>query len=467
MEMPKEKIMIADDDENIVFAFKKTFENSGHKIVAVSNGNDVLSGLSNENPSILFLDVSMPGMDGLTVLEKIKPKQMTMPVIVVTGVGTMQTAIRAIQLGAYEYITKPLDVDKVLVVAERALETVRLRREVEDLKAKLNRPVQKYELIGNDAKMQEIYKTIGTITTTPNTTNVLIVSESGTGKELVARAIHNSGPFASEPFVAINCTVLPETLLESELFGHEKGAFTGAEKQKLGKFEVAKQGTIYLDEIGDMSPKLQQKLLRVLQERVFERLGGHEQIEVQARFIASTNKDLGKEIRLGAFREDLFFRLNVFRIELPRLRERQEDIPILSYHFLAKYTHQLNKNVRSISDEVMQVLKGYPFPGNVRELENTIEHAIALEKDEVLGLNSLPQELKGDHNEISLDIPLTSPVLHKARRDILKVFERKFIIARLRANKGNVTAAAREAKIQRQSFQRLMKKYDIDSRDFR
>jgi DNA-binding NtrC family response regulator len=467
MEMPKEKIMIADDDENIVFAFKKTFENSGHKIVAVNNGNNVLSELSNENPAILFLDVSMPGMDGLTVLEKIKPMQMTMPVIVITGVGTMQTAIRAIQLGAYEYITKPLDVDKVLVVAERALETVGLRRELEDLKAKLNRPVQEYELIGNEPKMQEIYKTIGTITTTPNTTNVLIVGESGTGKELVARAIHNSGPFASEPFVAINCTVLPETLLESELFGHEKGAFTGADKQKLGKFEAARQGTIYLDEIGDMSPKIQQKLLRVLQERVFERLGGHEQIEVQARFIASTNKDLGKEIRLGAFREDLFFRLNVFRIELPRLQERQEDIPILCYHFLAKYNYQLNKNVRSISDEVMEVLKNYPFPGNVRELENTIEHAIALEKDEILGLSSLPQELKREHEEISLDVPLTSPVLHKARRDILEVFERKFIIARLRAHGGNVTDAAREAKIQRQSFQRLMKKYDINSRDFR
>jgi DNA-binding NtrC family response regulator len=465
--MSKEKIMIADDDENIVFAFVKTFERTGHKVVAVNNGNDVVSKLIKERPSVLFLDVSLPGMDGLTVLEKIKAKKMEVPVIVITGVGTMQTAIRAIQLGAYEYIAKPLDVDKVRVVASRALEMVRLRREVEDLRAKLNRPTQKYELIGNEPKMLEVYKTIGTITTTPNTTTVLIVGESGTGKELVARAIHNSGSFAGEPFVAINCTVLPETLLESELFGHEKGAFTGADRQKMGKFEIAKQGTIYLDEIGDMSPNLQRKLLRVLQERVFERLGGHELIEVKARFIASSNKNLEKEIRLGNFREDLFFRLNVIHIKLSPLRDRPGDIPILAHHFLTKYNQHLNKNVHAISGEVLQILKTYSFPGNVRELENIIEHAVALEKGDILLPDSLPDQIKKPQNNFVLDIPITSVVLRKARRDVVEAFEKKFIIERLRNHKGNVTAASKEAQIERQSFQRLMKKYDINSSDFR
>ncbi len=465
--MLNEQIMVADDDENIVFAFRKTFERDGRSVIAVHRGDEVLSTLERVRPDVLFLDIAMPGMDGLTVLERIKQQGIQVPVVVITGVGTMQTAIRAVQLGAYEYISKPLDVDKVRVVAKRAIEMVRLRREVEDLKAKLNRPVQKYELIGNDPKMQEVYKTIGAITTTPNSANVLVLGESGTGKELVARAIHNSGPFSSEPFVAINCTVLPETLLESELFGHERGAFTGAEKQKLGKFEVAGQGTIYLDEIGDMSPKLQQKLLRVLQERVFERLGGNTPVEVRARFVASTNKDLTKEIQAGRFREDLFFRLNVFKIELPPLRERKDDLPLLAHYFLEKYNQQLQKHVRSISDEAMHALQSYPFPGNVRELENAIERAVALEKGEVLTLDALPEQFRRPPAPSFIDVPITSPILQQARRDVLEAFERKFLIERLRAHKGNVTAAAKEAQIQRQSFQRLMKKYDIHSSEFR
>ncbi len=465
--MGKNKILVADDDKNIQFAFRKTFERDGFVVTTAATGREALQKLESENPALVFMDVVMPDLSGLDALKEIKDRGLTVPVVVITGVGTMQTAVKAVQLGAYEYLTKPLDVDKVRVVAQRALEMVRLRREVEELKAKLSHPTPDYELVGNDQQMQEIYKRIGVITTTPNSTNVLIVGESGTGKELVARAIHNSGPFAAEPFVAINCTVLPETLLESELFGHEKGAFTGADKQKLGKFEIAKEGTIYLDEIGDMSPKLQQKLLRVLQERVFERLGGQGLIEVKARFLASTNKDLEKEIRLGNFREDLYFRLNVMTIKLPSLRERREDIPILARHFLAKYNQRFNKNMQVISDEVMQLLQTYPFPGNVRELENAIEHGVALEKGQILLSDSLPAHLKKIERGSSFDIPLTSPVLAQARRDVLEAFERKFLIERLRAHRGNVTAAAREAQIQRQSFQRLMKKYDIDSSEFR
>jgi len=255
--------------------------------------------------------------------------------------------------------------------------------------------------------------------------------------------------------------------LESELFGHERGAFTGADKRKLGKFEVAKQGTIYLDEIGDMSQNLQQKLLRVLQERVFERLGGHDQIDVQARFIASTNKDLEKEIRMGNFREDLFYRLNVFNIKLPPLRERKDDIALLANYFLVKYNQRFQKNVYAISDETMSVLMNYAYPGNVRELENTVERAVAIEKGDILLETSLPVQFTQTEQIAAFDFPITSPVLKEARQTILEAFEKKFLIERLRANKGNVTAAALEAQIQRQSFQRLMKKYGIDSSDFR
>ncbi|MFQ5706358.1 MAG: sigma-54-dependent transcriptional regulator [bacterium] len=465
--MSKTKILIADDDKNIRFAFRKTFEQDGFVVLLAGDGNEALDKVATEKPTLVFLDITMPVKSGLEVLQEMREKGLNIPVVVITGYGTMQTAVKAVQLGAYEYLTKPLDVDKVRVVARRVLEMVRLRKEVEDLKAQLHRPVREFELIGNDPQMQEVYKKIGSVTTTPNATNVLIVGESGTGKELVARAIHNSGTFSREPFVAINCTVLPETLLESELFGHEKGAFTGADKRKLGKFEVAKQGTIYLDEIGDMSPKLQQKLLRVLQERVFERLGGNEPIEVKARFIASTNRDLEREIRLGCFREDLFFRLNVINIELPPLRVRRADIPVLANHFLVKYNRRLHKDLKGISQEAMALLNRYPFPGNVRELENAIEHSVALEKGEVLLPESLPPQLRTQPNDQVLDIPVTSPILHEARKAVVEAFEKKFLVERLRCHRGNVTAAAKEAQIQRQSFQRLMKKYDIDSSEFR
>ncbi|MFQ5650001.1 MAG: sigma-54-dependent transcriptional regulator [bacterium] len=465
--MKKNKILIADDDKNILFAFRKTFESDGFTVVTATTGAEALEKVESERPTLIFMDITMPEKSGLEALKEIKERGFNVPVVVITGYGTMQTAVKAVQHGAYEYLTKPLDVDKVRVVTHRALEMVRLRREVEELKAKLSQPAQEHDLIGNAPRMQEVYKTIGSITTTPNSTNVLIVGESGTGKELVVRAIHHNGPFAAQPLVAINCTVLPETLLESELFGHEKGAFTGADKLKLGKFEIAKQGTIYLDEIGDMSPKLQQKLLRVLQERVFNRLGGHDQIEVKARFIASTNRDLEKEVRAGNFREDLYFRLNVMRIRLPALRERPEDIPILAYYFLAKYNQRLSKNVKIISDEVMTMLKSHSFPGNVRELENAVEHGVALEKGEILLPDSMPVHLNKIDQQETLDIPITSPILHDARRDVLAAFEKKFLIERLRAHKGNVTAAAKEARIQRQSFQRLMKRYDVDSSDFR
>jgi DNA-binding NtrC family response regulator len=465
--MPKGKILVADDDKNVVFALRRTFEEDGFDVISAADGFEALEKLQTEEPDLVFMDVTMPKMSGLEALQKIKEMGSDVPVVVITGYGTMRTAIQAVQLGAYEYITKPLDVDKVQVVAQRALEMMRLHHEVKHLRSKLDAPIHDYEFVGNDPKIQEIFKTIGAVTATPNSTNVLILGESGTGKELVARAIHESGSHSQAPFVAINCTVLPDNLLESELFGHEKGAFTGATERKLGKFEVAKDGTLFLDEIGDMSPMLQQKLLRVLQEREFERLGGHELIPVKARFIAASNRDLEAEIEAGNFRQDLFFRLNVITIRIPPLRERKQDIPLLVNHFLAKYCQRLGKHIKVVAPEVMSALMAYDYPGNVRELENLIERAVAIEKGEVLLPTALPDGFLANPAPADADIPIHSTNLREARRSVLAAFEKKFICERLKAHRGNVTAAAREAGIERRSFQRMMKKYGIRSEAFR
>ncbi|OGG45607.1 MAG: hypothetical protein A3F84_15505, partial [Candidatus Handelsmanbacteria bacterium RIFCSPLOWO2_12_FULL_64_10] len=354
--MSGEKILVVDDDAAIVFALRRTFEKEGYAVVSAKDGVAGLGAIRSGAPDLAFLDITMPGLDGLSVLAKVREEQIDVPVVIVTGFGTMQTAIRAVQLGAYDYITKPLDVDQVRSAARRALELRRLREEVRGLRARLGTRPPEDSIIGNDPKMQEVYKAIGAVTTTPNETNVLITGESGTGKELVARAIHAHGPAAREPFVGINCAALPGDLLESELFGHERGAFTGATDRKPGRFEIAGGGTIFLDEIGGLSPDLQQKLLRVLQEREFERVGGNAPIPVRARFITATNRDLEGEVRRGAFREDLYFRLNVMRIPLPPLRERRGDIPSLVNHFLSRYSRILNKRISGIVPEVLDML---------------------------------------------------------------------------------------------------------------
>lgn len=461
------KIMVADDDRNIVFAFRKAFESRGHTVVSTQDGNRVLQLVRGETPDLLFLDIAMPGMNGLDVLKALRREGLDLPVIVMTGFGTMQTAIQAVRLGAFEYLTKPLDVETLRAVSTRALEMVELRREAHGFRAQPDQPVDGLELIGSDPAMQEIYKTIGSITTTPNSTNVLITGDSGTGKELVARAIHNSGDHANAPFVAINCTVLPEALLETELFGHEKGAFTGAHERKLGKFEVAGKGTLFLDEIGDMPPNLQQKLLRVVEERAFQRLGSTSTIPVEARFVAATNRDVEVHVKKGRFRQDLYFRLNVMTIRVPLLRERRGDIPDLALHFTAKYAAKFGRRVKGLSPDVLDALAHYDYPGNVRELENMIARAVALEKTETLTLESFPPRPLRDAKHGLSDPAQAADTLAEARRTALDGFEREYIENRLRDSHGNVTAAAHAAGIERQSFQRLMKKHGVNSDDFR
>lgn len=467
--MKTKTILVVDDDPAIRFAFQKAFPAPAFQTVVAGNGEMAIEKVRQSRPAMVFMDVAMPGMNGLEALEKIKEFAPDIPVVMITGYGNMQTAIRAMQSGAYDYLTKPLDVDKVRLTAQRALELVEMRRKIDHLQRELQNKVHQGEtvLIGQNPRMQEIYKKIGVLSTSPNATNILILGETGTGKELVARAIHESGPNANEPFMAINCTVLPETLLESELFGHEKGAYTGADRTKPGKFEMAGDGTLFLDEIGDMPEALQKKMLRVIQERCFERLGSNQSIPLKARIIAATHHDLAEAVKQGTFREDLYYRLNVIELTLPPLRERRDDIPLLANYFLSKYNERFGKQITHIESDALQLLISWNFPGNIRELENLIERAVALERGHVLTRQSLPSKLVQSDEPLSLNIPIVAKGFQEAKARVVEAFEKKFLTMRLTETGGNVSEAARISGLERQSFQRLMKKYQLTSADFR
>ena len=457
--MSTTKILVADDDRNIRYAFRELLKADGIEVLEAADGREALATMEQELPDLLFLDVAMPELDGLAVLEKLKERGSAVPVIVITAFSTMETAIRAVRAGAYEYLTKPLDVNKIRLLVRRCLDERRMRSELDRLRRKLPATGDLYELVGNSAAMERVYKTIGAVAATPNLTNVLIVGESGTGKELVARQIHQWGAHPEMPFVPINVTVLPDTLIESELFGHEKGAFTGATSGKPGKFEQTGEGSIFLDEIGDLSLNLQHKLLRVLQEREYVRLGGLDCQQVQARFIAATHDDIEQKVADKAFREDLYFRLNVVTIHLPPLRMRKGDIPLLVHHFISKFAAQMKRSEPCLAPETMELLCQLDWPGNVRELENTLSRAMVMARGDYLLPSDFatPESSRADR----VDPPIPHHNLKRARRLLIDAFERKFVEQRLKETGGNVTKAAERSGINRQSFQRLMLKHGI------
>ncbi|MBE9536997.1 MAG: sigma-54-dependent Fis family transcriptional regulator [Proteobacteria bacterium] len=373
-----EKILIIDDDESLRWVLQRTFEKLGHSVSTAVNGEEGLSLLNEGEYALAFVDIMMPDMSGLDLLRQAKKEDcIHTAFVVMTAQNTMKNAVEAMKCGAYDYITKPFDIKEVESIAAKALESGNLSRDV--LKKKKS-PKKRYEvgkeLLGESPLMQKVYKTIGKVSQSDVT--VLIQGESGTGKELIAKAIHHNSERVDRPFVAINAAAIPRDLLESELFGHEKGAFTGAIEKKLGKFELAEGGTLFLDEIGDMSPDLQMKLLRALQEREVDRVGGKTPIPIDVRVIAATNKSLSASVRDGLFREDLYYRLNVVNIKLPPLRKRKEDIPLLASCFLDRFSEELGRERHYITDEGMQLLVNYSWPGNVRELENSIRRMIVL-----------------------------------------------------------------------------------------
>lgn len=380
-----ERILVADDDAGIRQLLRDFLEDEGYDVIEADTSTKVLTALREENPGpdLVLMDVRMPDMSGLDVLRDLSEDHGSqLPFIIMTAYGSSSIAIDAIQLGAYDYITKPFDLEDVLLTVRRYFEHQSLLKQVQGLRTHLREGDPNDYIIGNSAAMQEVYKTIGRVARSDAT--VLITGETGTGKELVATVLHRSSSYAGGPLIKVNCAALPETLLESELFGHEKGAFTGALNQRKGRFEMAHKGTIFLDEVGEMSLSTQKKLLRVLQEREFERVGGTVSVKVDTRVIAATNKNLMFEVGEARFREDLYYRLNVITIYLPPLRERRDDIPLLVEHFLHKHRYTVGSSPAKITPGAMQMLVDYDWPGNVRELENLIERAVVLAQGQII-----------------------------------------------------------------------------------
>ena len=382
------KILIVDDEQPIRETLEMVMLGKGYDVVTAGDGLSALRAFDREQPDLVILDIRLPEMDGIQVLQQLRKKQKQTPVIMMTAYHDMETTIQAMKKGAYEYIRKPIDADELEIVINKVARNLDLTHRLEELITEISRDYKPDNIVGKSRAIQQIFKTIAMVS--DNRTTVLIQGESGTGKELIARAIHYNGPFRKEPFVPVNCSALVETLLESELFGHEKGAFTGAVARKKGKIEQARNGTILLDEIGETSLSLQVKLLRFLQEKEFEPVGGEERLTSNARIIAATNKDLARMVEEKKFRADLYFRLKVMEIYVPPLRHRKEDIPLLVDHLLNKINMDLHKRVTRIPKDVMDALIHYQWPGNVRELENVLTRAVVLSKGPVLLPDCLP-----------------------------------------------------------------------------
>lgn len=381
-------ILVVDDEESLRWVLKKGLEKKGYNVHTAENGRTALSFLSKNEYLLIFLDIFLPDINGLKLLEDIKKERENIVVVIMTAQGTMKSTIEAMQKGAYDYITKPFDMEEIYLLIDRIENLKRLEKRVCTLEEELKTKYDAGEIIGKSQKMKEVFKMIGRAASSDAT--VFITGESGTGKELVARALYMSSKRSKGPFIAVNCAAIPKELIESELFGYEKGAFTGATELREGKFELADGGTLFLDEIGDMDVSLQAKLLRVIQEREFYRIGGRIPIKVDVRIITATNQDIDSAIREKRFREDLYHRLNVITISLPPLRERREDIPILAKHFLKRFSNELNSNVKNITDDAIDILKSHEWKGNVRELENIIKRAIVISSSDSIISEHLP-----------------------------------------------------------------------------
>jgi len=451
---PTKLVLVVDDESSVREVLSDIFADNGFNVKTAVNGQDALKKIDDLHPNVVFMDIRMPEMGGIEALEIINRRGSQIPIILMTAYGSTETTIEAMKLGAFDYLMKPLNIKEVMRVLEKAVEIKEL---IDDNTSVPEKAVgyKEDQMIGFSPIMQNVYKTIGRVANTSAT--VLIRGESGTGKELVAQAIHYNSVRKDRPFIKINCASIPENLLESELFGHERGAFTGAVGSKSGRFELANKGTLFLDEIGEMSAALQAKLLRVLQEKEFDRLGGTETIKVDVRIIAATNNDLEKSIEEGQFREDLFYRLNVVDIVLPPLRERKEDIPALLEHSVKCCNAEYDKAVTGFSNEATAMLKAYDWPGNVRELKNLCERAVLMSNGPVLTLEDLPISLKKGSKRLTW----LSEIGGESFKEIVSEVEREVIIKALEDNKWNRSAAASALKMNRSSFYAKMKELEI------
>ncbi|HXZ34625.1 MAG TPA: sigma-54 dependent transcriptional regulator [Thermodesulfobacteriota bacterium] len=449
------QILVVDDEERIRQSLNGILKDEGYEVVESKDGVQALKQLENDPPDLVLLDIWMPGMDGMEVLERMKGQIPNLPVIMISGHGNIELAVKAVKLGAYDFIEKPLSLEKVLLAVNNALLFSKLEQENRALRQEVER---KYEIVGNSAEVQKLKEQIKIVA--PTNGWVLINGENGTGKELVARAIHRLSLRTGKSFVEVNCAAIPEELIESELFGHEKGSFTGALTKKRGKFDLAHEGTLFLDEIADMSLKTQAKILRILQEQKFERVGGTEMIYVDVRVIAATNRDLKEEIQKGKFREDLYYRLNVIPIGVPPLRERKTDIPLLVEHFIAEFCLENNKEPKKASPEAVELLASYSWPGNVRELKNIVERMVIMTRGSVIEPKDIPDPVR-EQPKAPLEFSFFDfDLLRDARRE----FEKRFIMKKLSENDENISKTAEMIGIERSNLHRKIKSYEIAMR---
>jgi len=461
------RILVVDDEEIVIRSCTRILDGSDYQLEAAHDGREALQKVEQNAYDIMILDIMMPNIGGLEVLRRVKEGHPDIDVIMITGLSQIDTAVQAMKLGAFDYISKPFEPDELKLVVQRALERRQLLQENLNLKSEVSSKYRFENIIGSSPQMQAVYRLVAQCA--PTNSTVLLTGESGTGKELIARAIHYNSLRKDKPFVPVDCNALSENLLESELFGHVKGAFTGAVTAKKGMFEVADSGSLFLDEIGNFSLSIQAKLLRVLQEREFRQVGDTKTLQANFRLITATNKDLKGMVGAGTFRDDLYYRINIFPIHVPALRERKDDIPALAYHFLKAVSAELGKKVTEISEGAMSALVNHNWPGNVRELENVIQRAAILTTDNIIRQAHLVSIIDPLQQADDVSVPRTGDELKRLKKAMreksVEEIERQFVLEALKRNEWNVTRSAEDTGMQRPNFQALMKKHAIRVRD--
>ena len=451
----KRTVLVVDDEESICSSLRGILLDEGYEVLTANSGEEAIKIIGEELPNLVLLDIWLPGMDGIETLKQIRADYSQIRVVMMSGHGTIETAVKATKLGAFDFIEKPLSLEKVILVVDHALDMVRLEEENLILKQKL---VHDYELTGESEPITALKEMIDIVALT--NAWILIMGENGTGKELVARSIHRKSKRANRPFIEVNCAAIPEELIESELFGHEKGAFTGATAAKRGKFDLAHEGTIFLDEVADMSLKAQAKILRILQEKKFERVGGTKPISMDVRVLAATNKELEREMESGRFRQDLYYRLNVIPLVVPPLRERKEDIPVLVQRFLKDFAQREGEMEKTITDDALALFQDRDWPGNVRELKNFTERLVIMTPDLTITAKEIPSLEKGIHGEGADELLQMADSYRAAKMD----FEKSFIARKLQEFEGNISKTAEAIGLERSNLHRKIKACGLDTK---